>query len=86
MLYELIQNDTVIEKEKQDFPIKLYDEKYLQKKLFQMGFNHVEEIKSSESNEKFTIFKCIKGWFLYKRIGVLLREIEQGTVLCLTAP
>jgi len=61
LLYELIQNDTVIEKEKQYFPIKLYNEKYLQEKLFQVGFNHVEEIKSSESNAKFTIFKCTKG-------------------------
>ena len=60
LLYELIKNETIIESEIQDFPMKLYSDKFLIEILIDVGFNSVEVVKSSKTDKHFSIIKCIK--------------------------
>ncbi|NOQ68195.1 methyltransferase domain-containing protein [Patescibacteria group bacterium] len=60
LLYELIQNEVVIENEYQNFPVKLFTEKYLKKILGTIGFSEIEPIKSSNSENDYNILKCVK--------------------------
>ena len=60
LLYELIQNEVVIENEYQDFPVKLFTEEYLKEILKTIGFSEVKLIKSSNLENDYNILKCVK--------------------------
>ena len=60
LLYELIQNEIVIENEHQDFPVKLFTEKYLKEILETIGFSEIKPIKSSTPKNDYNILKCVK--------------------------
>ncbi len=61
LLYELIQNEVVVENEYQDFPVKLFTEEYLKKILGTIGFSEIKLIKSSNSKNDYNILKCVKN-------------------------
>lgn len=60
LLYELIQDEVVIEKEYQDFPVKLFNEEYLKKILKTIGFSEIKPIKSRNPKNDYNILKCVK--------------------------
>ncbi len=60
LLYELIQNNSVIEEEYQDFPMKLLKDEYILNNLEEVGFKNIELLSGEDSGEYFTIIRCQK--------------------------
>lgn len=63
--YELIKDDSVVEEEYMDFPIKLYSENEFTEFLLAAGFKKVVKVRidgadSTLSDEKMIIFECKK--------------------------
>ncbi|MBN2521553.1 MAG: class I SAM-dependent methyltransferase [Bacteroidales bacterium] len=58
--YEIIDKNVIIEKEDQDFPLKMYAFDYLQEKLDKIGFKQIIELKNNNHN-KFILIKCNKS-------------------------
>lgn len=60
LLYELKNNDVVIEEEYQDFPIKLFTMEYLKDILEKTGFGEIEQVDGKNPKNSCNILKCVK--------------------------
>lgn len=61
LLYELIQNNSVIEEEHQHFPMKLLKEENIISYLKEIGFENIELLSGEDSGDYFSIIRCQKG-------------------------